>query len=158
MKKTGAIMVIATMLALSACSDSTDGGTPVAADSPSEAAMVVSSTPSPSFCDSVETLQASLQSLKDMDVIAEGTDALQVSVDQIKSDLEAVGASGADLVGDDVEMIKTSVDSLQGSIDNIKSGTPIKDEAVGISADLASIAQAGEAIVTTAKSQDCGIY
>ena len=159
MKKTGLIVAIAGVLALAACSSSTDSADSAASYSPSEAAMA-SSTSSPvlSFCDTVQTLQASLQSLKNMDVVAEGTDALQASVDQIKSDLEGVGASGKDLVSADVETIKTSVDALQASIDNIKSGTPIKDEAVGIAADLASIAQAGEAIMTTAKSQDCGIY
>jgi ABC-type glycerol-3-phosphate transport system substrate-binding protein len=158
MKKIGAFSTLAVVLLLAACSSSSDSATgtsPSAAMSvpPTMSSEMVS--PSPAFCDTVAALQTSLDSLKNIDVVKQGTDALQASLTDVKTNLQAVGASAQDLLGPDAQAIQASVDALQTSIDNVKSGTPLTQEAAGIAAGLASLKLASESLVSTAKAQGC---
>lgn len=124
------------LLVLTACSSQTDA----------EAAL----------CDNIDSLDASIQALKDVNVVQDGTDALKSSVEDLKDQLKAVADSATDVLRPDVDAIGSALDSIQASIQNVADGSPIVDEAVNISTGLVELKQAGEGLVETAKSQDCG--
>lgn len=123
------------LLVLTACSSKTDD----------EAAL----------CDNIDSLDASIQALKDVNVIQDGTDALKSSVEDLKDRLKAVADSATDVLRPDVDAIGSALDSIQASIQKVTDGAPIVDEAVNISTGLVELKQAGEGLVETARSQDC---
>jgi len=124
------------LLVLTACSSKTDD----------EAAL----------CDNIDSLGASIQALKDVNVVQDGTDALKSSIDDLKDQLKAVADSATDVLRPDVDAVGSALDSIQASIDKVAEGSPIVDEAVNISTGLVELKQAGESLLETAKSQDCG--
>ena len=74
-------------------------------------------SPEQIYCDAAKTLRTDVQSLVDLDVIAEGTNAMKDRVSTIRTDLDKLIAAGSDLAKDDVAALQTSVDQLQTSID-----------------------------------------
>ena len=74
-------------------------------------------SPEQAFCDAAATLRTDVQALVELDVIAEGTNALKDRVSTIQTDLDELIAAGSDLAKDDVAALETSVDELQTSID-----------------------------------------
>ena len=135
MAKRLAAISIMLVLVLTACSSKSDA----------EAAL----------CDNINSLTDSIQTLKEVNVITDGTDALKASVTDIKDKLQAVADSAKDVFQPDVDAATSAVESIQASIDNVQSGAPIADEALNISTGLAELKQAGEALIATAKDQDC---
>ena len=135
MAKRLAAISIMLVLVLTACSSKSDA----------EAAL----------CDNINSLTDSIQTLKEVNVITDGTDALKASVADIKDKLQAVADSAKDVFQPDVDAATSAVESIQASIDNVQSGTPVTDEALNISTGLAELKQAGEALIATAKDQDC---
>jgi len=123
------------VLVVTACSSKTDA----------EAAL----------CDNIDSLETSIQAVKDVNVITDGTDSLKASLVDLKDRVQAVADAATDVLRPDVDAIRSSLDAIEASIEHVQSGTPIADEAVNISNGLAELKQAGENLVATAKSQDC---
>lgn len=133
-RKLAAISILM-VLVVTACSSKTDA----------EAAL----------CDNIDSLQASIQAVKDVNVITDGTDSLKASLVDLRDRVQAVVDAATDVLRPDLDAIRSSLDAIEASVEHVQSGTPIADEAVNISNGLAELKQAGEGLVATAKSQDC---
>ena len=124
-------------LAAAGCSDD-DGGAPTAATS---------------GCDEVNALEDSLTSLTEVDLVSDGTDALQSAVSDVKTDLDAaVSAVGAELEPA-VDEVQTAFGDLESALESISS------EGLGAAATEIgnTLAELGTALtgLTTEISQTC---
>lgn len=68
------------------------------------------------YCAAGESIQTSLSSLTDLDLIAEGTDGLNTAVDNVKDDLDELRDAAGDAASDDVSALEQSVDDLEAAI------------------------------------------
>jgi hypothetical protein len=76
----------------------------------------------PAVCDAVDSLQASVDNLKDVQLSENGVNALTSALTQVKQDLQQVGTDAKAEFGDDVSTIEAAVTSLQSSVAAAKSG------------------------------------
>ena len=98
-------LMVILALAAAGCSDD-NGGTPTAATS---------------GCDEVNALQDSLTSLTEVDLVNDGTDALQSAVSDVKTDLDAaVSAVGAELEPV-VDEVQTAFSDLESALEGVSS-------------------------------------
>ncbi len=98
-------LMVILALAAAGCSDD-NGGTPTAATS---------------GCDEVNALQDSLTSLTEVDLVSDGTDALQSAVSDVKTDLDAaVSAVGAELEPV-VDEVQTAFGDLESALEGVSS-------------------------------------
>lgn len=78
------------------------------------------------YCDSGESLQANIAGLGDVDLIGEGTSALEDQVGDIRSDLDDLKANGADVVADEVDALGTAVEQLGSALENLTSDVSVE--------------------------------
>ena len=103
-----------------------------------------------SFCDDRVELQDSIQDLRDLNVVDDGIEALDVQLETVLADVDALEASAADLEPE-VGAVKTSIETLQASV--ASAGTPV-DKATALVSGLDDINVAWEAL-TTASGSEC---
>jgi hypothetical protein len=75
----------------------------------------------PAVCDDVDTLQSSVDNLKDIQVSENGVNELSTQLTQIKQDLKQLGTDAKAEFGDDVSKVETAMTSLQSSVAAAKS-------------------------------------
>lgn len=68
------------------------------------------------YCEAVSSLQSDVTSLRDVDVLAEGTDAFESALQTIRDDLSALRDSADDAAADDVDALSEAVDELASSL------------------------------------------
>lgn len=125
-------------LAAAGCSDD-DGGAPTAATS---------------GCDEVNALEDSLTSLTEVDLVSDGTDALQSAVSDVRTDLDAaVSAVGAELEPA-VDEVQTALGDLESALEGISSAEGLGAAATEIGSALAELGTALTGL-TSEISQTC---
>jgi hypothetical protein len=72
-------------------------------------------------CAAVDALNASVTDLKNVDVVANGTDALQSAASTVKDDAETLRAGSASALKPAVDRLESSLTTLRSSIENIVS-------------------------------------
>lgn len=107
-------------------------------------------TTTESACDLGKALQEDVQKLKDVDVLQEGTDAMQPIVDEIKKDADELTASGQSSIQPKVDELKSA---LTGLVDSLKEiGT---NGVAPVASSAASVSAAGDSLSDAAKSLKC---
>lgn len=71
------------------------------------------------FCAAGEQLRADVADLGEVEVVAEGSDAVQASFDMIRADADALVASGQDLATADVNAVEQAVDALGAALGSL---------------------------------------
>jgi hypothetical protein len=89
---------------------------PPATDSPTAAG-----TEPADVCTDRDSLQASVDDLADVELVADGTDAATVAIDQVKDDLASLKASAGDEVQTQVEAMEAALDGLETSLADLGS-------------------------------------
>ena len=141
------LMAVVLALAASGCSDSDDGsgGTTPAA---------TGGTAATSGCDEVNALKDSLTSLTEVDLVGEGTEALESAASDVKTDLDAaVLAVGAELQPA-VDEVKTSFDDLETALQGVSSAGGLGAAATEVGNALAELGTALTGL-TSEISQTC---
>ncbi len=71
------------------------------------------------FCEAGDSFQSDIEALVSLDVIAEGTDALNESFEAVKSDLDQLRESGEEIASEDIDAIESSLDALSDVIESL---------------------------------------
>jgi hypothetical protein len=75
----------------------------------------------PPICDDVETLQSSVDNLKDVQVSENGLNALSAELSQVQQDVRQLVTNAKAEFGDEASTVESAVQSLQSSVDSAKS-------------------------------------
>lgn len=105
-----------------------------------------SSDSTQAYCDSVDSLETNITALGDMDVAADGTDAITEQFDAIKSSAEDLQVSGPEAASTEIDDLETSVSDLGSAIDALGSDPSV--DAVGtVATDIGNTITAAQAVV-----------
>ena len=90
-------------------------------------------------CADAQALQSSVANLKDVDLVAEGTNGATAAVSAVKDDFAAVKESAGDKLQPQVQDVQDAIDKMETAVDNIDSdGAAAALEAVSKVASSAS--------------------
>jgi hypothetical protein len=132
-----AIGVIITVL-MAACGDDDD----------SSSSTTAASDP---VCADAEALQSSVAALKDVDLVAEGTNAASAAISAVKDDLTALKESAGDELQPQVQDVEDSVDELETAVDNLD------DDGGAAALDaVANVASSASTLVGSLEDGACG--
>jgi hypothetical protein len=137
--RTGFVVIVLTGVIVmgGACSDSSKKASPT-------------TTTTESACDLGNALQQDVQKLKDMNVLQDGTDAMQPIVDDIKKDADELAASGKSTLQPKVDELKSALTGLSDSLKEIGTNGPGP-----VASAAASVDAAGDALAKEAENLKC---
>jgi hypothetical protein len=95
------------------------------------------SAPADDVCQDAEALRSSVDELKDVDLVAEGTNGANAAISAVKDDLAAISESAGDELRPQVQAVEDSIDELETKVDN-NDGAAAALEAVSKVASSAS--------------------
>ena len=144
------VAALAIGILLASCSDD-EGDSSSSATTEAATTTEATTTTVATTCADPEALQSSFAALEDVDVVAEGTDGLTAAVDQVKTDLEALGASASEELQPDVEALQTGIESLETAIDGFDT-----DGAAPVVAAVTTVAESATALVDALDEGACG--
>ena len=105
------------------------------------------------FCQSGDQLQADVEALGDIDVVAGGTDAIDDAFSTLRADADALVASGQDLATDEINALERAVDQLGAALDTL-SGEVTTENAGEVVAGVTEVATATQS-VTEVLAETC---
>jgi hypothetical protein len=126
---------LATLLALGACGDDDDGDQ--AADS--------TTTTSDALCAAIDDAEQDIAGLGDLDVLAEGTDAVEASLTTIREDLAEIRDLAPDTAPEEAEAFDDALASLGDAISALGEGSLTAESAQDVVEAGASAIEAGQA-------------
>jgi hypothetical protein len=133
---------LATLLVVSACGDDDDGDQ--AANSTTTAEATTTST-GDALCAAIDDAEQDIRALGDIDVLAEGTDAVEASVTTIREDLAEIREVAPDTAPEESEAFDNALASLDDAITAIREGPITAESAQDVVAAGASTIEAGQA-------------
>ena len=133
---------LATLLALGACGDDDDGDQ--AANSTTTAEATTTST-SDELCAAVDDAEQDIGALADIDVLAEGTDAVEASLTTIREDLAELRDLAPETAPDEADAFDNALASLGDAITAVGDGSLTAESAQDVVAAGASTIEAGQA-------------
>ena len=131
---TSALVLVVLALLVAACGDDSSSSD----DTTSEEA----------FCASGEQFESDVAALTDMDIVADGTDAVSSAFDTIRDDTDALVATGQDVASDDINDIEAAVDQLGAALDDL-SGDLTAANASEVLDAVTNISTAAQSLQTT---------
>jgi hypothetical protein len=135
-------VALAALLALSACGDDDDGNQ--AANSTTTAEATTTST-GDALCAAIDDAEQDIRALGDIDVLAEGTDAVEASLTTIREDLAEIQQLAPDTAPEEAEAFDNALASLDDAISAIREGPITAESAQDVVAAGASTIEAGQA-------------
>lgn len=88
-----------------------------------------------------------MQALGDLDVVAEGTDALDEQLGAIESDLTDMKEAGSEVAGEQIANVETAVADLESSLDELGGELTVDNAASTIDA-VSRIVTSAQAVYT----------
>lgn len=131
---TSAVVVVALGLTVAACGDDSSSSDDVSSEE--------------SFCSAGEQFETDVAALGDIDVVADGTDAVESAFDTIRDDADALVASGQEIASDDINAVEASVDQLGAALSNL-SGELTQENAGEVVDAITNIGNAAAGLQTT---------
>ncbi len=104
-------------------------------------------SPEEAFCDAGDSLETNVQALGDLDVVAEGTDALDEQLGAIESDLTDMKEAGSEVAGEQIANVETAVADLESSLDELGGELTVDNAASTIDA-VSRIVTSAQAVYT----------
>lgn len=121
------------------------------------ALLVLSACSSESaLCQSIDGLRSDLQSLRDVNVVDDGIDALTTQIDAVKASLADVKQEAGDTFSSDIGAVETAITDVEGIVQQVQGGTALTDVAPQAITAVSALVTAVEGLVQTAKDQECG--
>ena len=133
---------VAALLALGACGDDDDGGQ--AANSTTTAEATTTSA-GEALCAAIDDAEQDIGALGDIDVLAEGTDAVEATLTTIREDLAEIKDLAPDTAPEESEAFDSALASLGDAIAAVADGSLTAESAQHVVAAGASTADAGQA-------------
>ena len=104
-----------------------------------------STTDEEALCDAVDTAEDDIRALGDIDVVAEGTDAVQASLTTIREDLAELRELAPDTAPDEAEAFDNALSSLGDAISALGDEPLSAESAQDVVAAGTSTVEAGQA-------------
>ena len=117
-------------------------------DDDSSDAATTTTTPGDAVCSDSEALQSSIAGLTSLDVSAEGTNALESALADVKDDLSELRSSVSEALQPQVQAVQDGVEDLETAVGDLGSG--------GASDVRAAISTVSSAVATLVDSLDEG--
>jgi hypothetical protein len=133
---------LATLLALSACGDDDDGDQ--AANSTTTAEATTTSA-GDELCAAIDDAEQDIAALADIDVLAEGTDAVEARLTTIREDLAEIKELAPDTAPEEAEAFDSALASLDDAITAVGDGSLTAESAQDVVTAGASTIEAGQA-------------
>ena len=131
---TRALVLVVLGLAIAACGDDSSSSD--------------DTTPEEAFCSAGDQFETDVAALGDVDVVADGTDAVQSAFDTIRDDTDALVAAGQDVAADDINAVEASVDQLGAALSDL-SGELTSENASEVVDAITNIGTAADSLQTT---------
>jgi hypothetical protein len=108
------------------------------------------STSSSSLCSDVNQLQSSLQDLKQVEVVKNGTSSLQTALNNVKQSATKVGDASKGEFKPQVDALQAALSSLSSALKNIRANgvAPVQQAAK-------SVQTAGTELESAVRAEDC---
>jgi hypothetical protein len=136
---------LAILLALSACGDD-DGDQ--AANSTTTAESTTTS-PDDALCGAIDDVEQDIRALGDIDVLAEGTDAVEARLTSIREDLTEIKELAPDTAPDEADAFDSALASLDDAIAALGDGSLTAQSVQDVVAAAASTVETGQAYLDT---------
>ena len=104
-------------------------------------------TPEEAFCDAGDSLETNVQALCDLDLVAEGTDALEEQRGAIEPDLTDMKETGSQVAGEQIADVETAVADLETSLNDLGGELSVDNAASAIDA-VSRIVTSAQAVYT----------
>lgn len=104
-------------------------------------------SPEAAFCDASENLDSDVEALSELDVTAEGTDALRSALGDIQSDLTELRTTGSEVASEELTALDSALSGLDEALSAV-SGDPTADDVTAIVGSVQETAQASQAALT----------
>jgi hypothetical protein len=98
-------------------------------------------------CAAGDDVRESVQTILDMNVIEEGTNALEEAFDEFQADVEALGDEAAEEFDDEIAAVRTAADSVSSAITETE-GDPLPDRADVIGEAVTALGDATTALLS----------
>ena len=131
------VAALAVVVLMAACSDDSDSSS--------------ATTAAPTVCDDAQALSSSVDELKDVDVVAEGTDGASAAISAVKDDLAALSESAGDELRPQVQAVQDAVDELETAVANVGS-----DPAGTALEAVSKVTASASTLVATLDAGACG--
>jgi hypothetical protein len=106
-------------------------------------------SPEEAYCNAGESLQESLETLLDLDVIAEGTNGIETAIENVQADVEEFTDAAETVTEDDAQALRVAFEDLKGAVESLgDDGISIENGSAVIDAVTAMVAPA-EAVFAT---------
>jgi hypothetical protein len=109
---------------------------------------------STTVCDARADLESSLGALGEIDLTAEGTDAVETAVDDVGDDVEAVADAAQDEVDDEVDDVQAAFDELEAAVTSFGEQETTSAAVASVGRAVTDLAVATGAL-TEALAQEC---
>jgi hypothetical protein len=111
-------------------------------------------TPTPSVCDAEEAFQQSVTDLTDINVVSEGTNALNAAVANVKTELDDLKTAVGSGVADEVDDLETAVSDAEDTLSGIDNDATLNEKIDDVQSAFTGVATAAAAL-KDALSQEC---
>jgi gas vesicle protein len=122
----------------------TDGATNGATDGATEGADV---------CDQKDAVASAVADLADIDVLEEGTDALNANIENVKTELSDLKENVSEDVQDEVEDLETAVSDAEETLSGITDDSTLNQRIDAVQSALTGIATASTALVSAVENE-----
>lgn len=111
-------------------------------------------TRGPDVCAARADLAASIDSLRNIDILADGTDAFRASLSDVGDALGALASEASDDLADELDVVRRAVDALDESVPPRDDGTPAGEAVGAVSGALEELSVAVDDL-TAELDRDC---
>ena len=96
----------------------------------------------PSVCDREEALEQSVQELRDLDVVATGTDGLNAAIDNVKTDADALKEAVRADLEPEVDALESAVSDAEDTLSGIDGDATLNEKIDDVQAAFTGVATA----------------
>jgi hypothetical protein len=149
-----AVAVVALLCMLASCSPSSTPTTTSPPETSAAPATSAATTAAPTeACADVAALKSSLEALTKVRPLQDGVGTLTTAIDNVKTDLDKAQASASDALQPSVQQVKTAFDGVQTAVSGLTTDN-LKEKAPAIGAALTQLATATRAL-SSALRESC---
>ena len=149
-----AVAVVALLCMLASCSPSSTPSTTSPPETSAAPATSAATTAAPTeACADVAALKSSLEALTKVRPLQDGVGTLTTAIDNVKTDLDKAQASASDALQPSVQQVKTAFDGVQTAVSGLTTDN-LKEKAPAIGAALTQLATATRAL-SSALRESC---
>ena len=100
------------------------------------------------YCAAGESLRSSVESLADLDVVAEGTNGVESAVDQVADDVSELQETADDAAAEDVDALESALDDLQSALSAV-GGELTEENATAVVDAVSAVSAAATGVYET---------